>query len=219
MPQPARNTRPNGRFWLLLASASALLMAVLALALVAFALYVLRHDDSRTPRTETPASSTSDDAGAGCKVRRSGPLAFRSEGAQDTLHVSIEGTPCTQARLSIIVQAPDGAVLYRYDAPFPSHLTAEEARKPLPQAAEAFAASVFANAGIAGTTDALPPWADATAYYAEHQDAMKIDRAAYEALRRVKRPIFWHATGAETWRSVVYDPQTQKGRVILAGGA
>lgn len=216
MSQSPRPGRPSRRLWLLLASASALLMALATAWLLFTLVSVLRQG---SPAHSPAATGAREATGAACTVQRSAPLAFRSAASHDTLRVRIEGAPCAQARLTIVLQGPDGAELYRYEAPFPPHLTAEEAAKPLPQAAEDFAASVIANAGIAGTTDALPPWDDAVAYYAEHRDAIRIDQATYQALRRVRRPIFWHATGSETWRSVVYDPQRHRGRVILAGGA
>jgi hypothetical protein len=202
----------------IVAAASALLMV--ALALLAGVLLVhlrMRPVGSGDGAQALPSPHTQ--AAAACAVERSAPFAFRSAEARDTLRVRIQGDPCSQARLEIAVQGPDGAELYRYQAPFPPHLGAEEARHPLPEAAAGFADEVLANAGIAGSTDQLPPWPDALAYYAAHKDALKLDEPAYEALRRVHRPLLWHATGAETWRSVVYDPQSHAGKVILSGGA
>jgi hypothetical protein len=205
--------------WIALGAASAAL-ALLAAAWMLLAV-IAPHRPAAPPAAPAVAAPPAGAPGGAtdCDVERSAPVAFTRMQAQDTLHVTIQGAPCAKARVVITVQGPDGAELYRYEAPFPPHLGAEEARRPLPEAAASFADAVLANAGIAGSTDQLPPWRDAAAYYSTHKDALKLDEAGYEALRRVKRPILWHATGAETWRSVVYDPETRRGRVILAGGS
>ena len=196
------------------AAASAVLMVAIAL-LAAAVVYRARSGAS-------PAGVASD-APVGalprCTVERSGPVAFSGLARGDVLHVSIEGDPCWQGALHLRVEADDGAVLYRYDAPFKPHVARPWNDPRLDDAAADFAEQVLANASIAGTTAELPPWADAAVYYGEHHDGIQVDRAGYEALRRVQQPILWHATGAETWRSVVYDPVAHEARVILAGGS
>ncbi|HKI99441.1 MAG TPA: hypothetical protein VKB51_13295 [bacterium] len=222
-------SEPPRKLWMAIAAASAVLAAAVSVLLLVVAFRAVQRERAAPPPAEraepaTPsvapgsAPGTAVPSGAACDVQRSAPLAFRSAKPDDTLRVTIQGAPCARAKLSIVVRDPSGAELYRYEAPFAPHLNAQLAKEPLSQAAEAFAESVLANAGIAGTTDQLPPWLDAQAYYSEHRDALKVDEVIYEALRKVRRPILWHATGAETWRSVVYDPQTRSGLVILAGG-
>ncbi len=210
--------RISGRMIGYAAAASAGL-ALLSLLVFGAVLYQVHRRPAPPPAgTGGDPPPGADAPGPPCAVERSGPLAFRSAQPGDTLHVSVQGDPCWKALLRIRVVAPDGAELYRYEAPFKPHVATDWRDPRLDRAAESFADEVLANAGLVGSTAALPPWGDAQEYYAAHGNAIRVERLAYEALRADQRPILWHRTGRESWRSVVYDPQTHAARVILEGG-
>ena len=210
--------------------AGGLLVAVLAGAALLAAHWVPSRvqgpaDTNRAPVVAAPAPAAAPTPPghvpgpeAGCVVERSGPLAFRGSDTRDVVRVSILGRTCAEATLHIVLASAEGAELYRFEVALRSALAARASEAELLQAAEVFAQEAFDNAGIAGSTAELPSWSDALTYYAGHPEALKIKRPAYEALRRQHRPVFWHATGPESWRSVVYDPATGTARIIVAVG-
>jgi hypothetical protein len=211
MPEP----KPLLRY---AAAASALLMVVIALLAGAIAYQVFWPHPAGSGSAAAPGAAAGGSApaaggAAGCLVERSGTSPFRAIGARDTLHVRIAGDSCARAHLRIHVESEDGTLLYAFEGDF----APPAAQGPPREAAEAFADEVLASAGAAGTTAELAPWEDALAYYADQPRAVIVDRATYDALRASRRPILWHATPDGHWRAVIYDPQTQTARVILAG--
>ena len=217
-PQPGPRRRISERLIWTAAAVSAALALASVLAIGAVLYQAHRRPAPPAAGTGGDPPPGADAPGPPCDLERSGPVAFRNAEPGDTLRVSVQGDPCWKAVLRIRVVAPDGAEHYRYEAPFKPHVALDWRDPHLERAAAAFADEAVANAGLVGSTAALPPWGDAQEYYAAHGNAIRVERSAYEALRADRRPILWHRTGRESWRSVIYDPQTRAARVILEGG-
>jgi hypothetical protein len=154
--------------------------------------------------------------GPSCEVRKAGGVSFRSATARDVLEVSVGPGPCATARLSIMIRSDGGRVLYDYAQGFAQHVVYTD-QDPLHLQAVPFVDRLIAD-GVE-MSDRLPPWQAPDAYEAEHLAMILIDRAAYERLRQVARPLFSHPTYHEGWRSVVWDEARGKSVTVVEGGS
>lgn len=150
-----------------------------------------------------------------CHIEKSAPIAFSSP--DDTLNVSVAGTPCYEATLTITIKGQDSAKLYEYSARFKQHTVVAWEDPDLGKVAEALVNDILVPAKKS-TTAQLPPWAPQDEYYEEHYDVIQVTKERYNELRKQKLPIFRHPTHYEAWQSVIFDPNTRKAVVILTGG-
>lgn len=154
--------------------------------------------------------------GPSCEVRKARGVSFRSAAARDVLEVTVGPGPCASARLSITIRSDGGRVLYDYEQGFEQHVVYTD-QDPLHLQAVPFVDRLIAD-GVE-RSDRLPPWQAPDAYEAEHLAMILIDRAAYEHLRQVPRPLFSHPTYHEGWRSVVWDAAQGKAVTVVEGGS
>ena len=154
--------------------------------------------------------------GPSCQVQKARAVNFREPDSKDKLEVTVGPGPCATAMLTIAIRSDAGRLLYLYQQNFEQHVVHTD-QDPLHLQAVPFVDRMLAE-GV-GTSATLPPWQAPDAYEAEHMAMVLIDRAAYERLRRSPRPLFWHPTYHEGWRSVVWDQAAGKAITVVEGGS
>lgn len=149
-------------------------------------------------------------------MQKARAVSFRAPVSKDKLEVTVGPGPCATATLTIAIRSDAGRLLYLYQQNFEQHVVHTD-QDPLHLQAVPFVDRMLAE-GV-GTSATLPPWQAPDAYEAEHMAMVLIDRAAYERLRRSPRPLFWHPTYHEGWRSVVWDQAAGKAITVVEGGS
>lgn len=163
-----------------------------------------------------PGAGLAEPPGPACELQKSRAVSFRNTAAKDVLEVIVGPGPCLTATLTIAIRSDAGRLLYLYQQNFEQHVVHTD-QDPLHLQAVPFVDRMLAE-GV-GTSATLPPWQAPDAYEAEHMAMVLIDRAAYERLRRSPRPLFWHPTYHEGWRSVVWDQAAGKAITVVEGGS
>jgi len=151
-----------------------------------------------------------------CHIAKTKSIDFRNYTEKDVLFVSIEGTPCYEAKLKITIKTRQGQTLYHYEAPFKPHIAVHWADLEVPKDPQDFIDRLFRE-GPKRSQD-LPPFVSNKDFEDDHNSKLEVDPKLYEQIRRARRPIFWNLTHYEEWRYIGYDDKTKKGIVIVSGG-
>ena len=153
-----------------------------------------------------------------CNVERTAQIYFSSTSTTDALRVSVKGAPCWEGMASISITNKKGEIIYRRDQRFKS-LNAVQWDDPIqPDLAKEFVNHTIEK-GMVGDSSQLPPWeGKGDDFYEKNSTSPTIDTARYEALRKMKLPVFYHQTHYEGGRHLVYDPKQKVVVIILEGG-
>lgn len=154
---------------------------------------------------------------APCHVEKSQTVNFTDADAADVLSVSVNGNPCSQAKVAIVLRSAGGQEVYRYEGNFIEHMPYLIYEPELNKLVDFFVSKVIEGAILRQAND-LPPYTGVDSYYEATNDFVVISIAEYEKLRLTTMPLLWHATGESTWVHVVYNPDTQLSQVIMRGG-
>ena len=152
-----------------------------------------------------------------CDVTREAKVAFVGASAEDTLTIRVVGNPCSTASLTLTIRDKQGREVYLYEGVLLDHLPFIIYEPDLQPLVTFFAEKVIRDGFIRTTAD-LPEWQPVETYYESTNDIIIIPEHDYAALRQLHKPIFWHAAGDATWVHVVYDSDTEYGRIIMRGG-
>lgn len=153
-----------------------------------------------------------------CNLERTAKVYFSSALNPDTLRVAVKGNPCWEGMASISITNQKGQVLYRRDQRFKSLNAVQWDDPSQPALAKEFVDSTIEK-GMIGNSSKLPPWeGNADDFYEKNSTSPAIDTDRYEALRKLKLPVFYHQTYYEGGLHLVYDPKQKAVVVILEGG-
>jgi len=153
-----------------------------------------------------------------CKFERSAKVHFSGPQSLDTLRVSVIGSPCWEGMASISITSSTGDVLYRRDQRFKPLNSAQWDDPGQPDLARQFVDETI-ETGLREDSSQLPPWeGDGNAFYETNSTTLTIDPERYEALRKMKLPVFYHKTYYEGGIHLVYDPTQRAATIVLEGG-
>lgn len=152
-----------------------------------------------------------------CHSEKSLPVKFTGSDKEDRIYVSVSGTPCSQALVTIVLSESDGREVYRYEGNFIEHMPYLIYEPELNKLVDFFVNKVI-NEAVQRFTSDLPAYTGIDSFYEATNDFVVVPINEYEQLRQQKMPLLWHATGESTWVHVVYNPNTRISRVIMRGG-
>lgn len=153
-----------------------------------------------TPAT-APATPAESAAATGC----TGTAELPWPAAQLMIAGNLAGAACADAVATLEVRNPAGAVLHTFSAPISQITIAFNPRADHATMQSDLASWLSSNAFR--TTDALPAWpASASAPPVTFVPA--VDRAAYEAARAARRPLYCYPDNGESAACVAFDSAT-----------
>ncbi len=133
------------------------------------------------------------------------------------LSVSIEGKPCFEAMLVISIASENGAVWYRYEAPFKNHVVTHW-EDPLINEDARRLAKQLTQPDLFRRTSALPEWLQGDEYPEMGYQEFQVDRARYEDLREANWITYDHPIHYEAVISIAFDQKKQEVVEVLEGG-
>jgi hypothetical protein len=153
-----------------------------------------------------------------CNVERTAKIHFSSATSPDILRVAVKGNPCWAGMASISITTSKGRILYRRDQRFKSLNPVQWDDPSQPVLAKEFVDYTIEK-GIIGNSSGLPPWTgNAEDFYDNNSTSVAIDVDRYEALRKLKMPVFYHQTYYEGGIHLVYDTKQKAAVIVLEGG-
>ncbi len=150
-----------------------------------------------------------------CDYHKTEKLLFGSPSPNNksTLTVSVKGMPCYEAVYSIFITDKVGRELYKYSESFKNHTAIQWDDPGLDAVAEELVEATGNRSRK--TSDELPPYKSVNETQAiEEFVPEEISASKYEDYRKKRLPLFYHKTGYESGRWLVFD-QTKSKAVIL----
>lgn len=152
-----------------------------------------------------------------CNYSRQTPIAFTDNKVDDQLRISVSGSNCDDAELSIQLITDTGVMAYDYSGRLVEHMPFGLSGQGLAVVVPTYINALLTEASQRNTRD-LPAYTDTEQFYAATNDFVTIDAAAYDELRQQQRAVLWHTTGDASWVHLVYDGTSGKSKVIMRGG-
>jgi hypothetical protein len=151
-----------------------------------------------------------------CSVTRESQVSFTGLDSNDRLSLTIKGSPCYEASLSVSITSDTGKVLYEYKSKFKPLVAAQWDDSDLDEDAEILA-DRFVDPAAFGLTNELPEWLPESDYYEANYQKIQISREDYEQLRLKRWVTYTHPIHYEGWRVVAFDPENQHSIVVSEG--
>lgn len=152
-----------------------------------------------------------------CEIVEDVDVHFSRLDQPDHLTITVSGSPCYEATLTISVTTPDGELLYQYQAPFKRHTAVQWDDPSLDKDAERLVDRLLGDESFGLTSD-LPVWLSEDDYYEANYQVLQIDQDYYEALRESRWVTFSHPIHYEGWKVVAFDRNKNETIVVSEGG-
>lgn len=151
-----------------------------------------------------------------CNIARQSQVSFAGADSDDQLAITIQGSPCYDASLSVSIASATGTQLYEYEARFKPHVAVHWEDSSLDADAERLAGR-FVDPESFGRTSDLPQWMPESDYYEANYQIIQISREDYEDLRHKDWITYTHSVHYEGWRVVAFDPENQRSIIVSEG--
>jgi hypothetical protein len=169
--------------------------------------------------TKDDINKTKDANLPSCKIEKIIPINFKNVKSNDKLYISVIGSPCYKAILTIKIISEDNKVLYEYIQPFKKHVATQWDDPNLVADANNFVNHLIKNHSVSASN--LPPFSSSEAEAETpvgFEYTITINKEFYKNIIKSNKPIFSHPTHYEAWRYIVYDEKINKGIIILEAG-
>ena len=151
-----------------------------------------------------------------CDVSRQSLVSFAGPDSKDQLAVTIQGSPCYEASLTISIASATGTRLYEYEASFKPHTAVHWEEPGLDGVAERLADRLVDPESFS-LTSGLPQWLPEADYYEANYQVIQISKEQYEELRTKDWVTYTHSVHYEGWRVVAFDPENQRSIIVSEG--
>ncbi|MBI2522040.1 MAG: hypothetical protein HYV97_16605 [Bdellovibrio sp.] len=135
----------------------------------------------------------------------------------DVLKISINGNPCWEGVYEIRIMDKDGIELYNYTTEFKSLVAIQWDLIEIQDAKNLIRKTN--KEGVWKNTAEMPDFpTNMKAFHDKYSLSIQVEKEAYQDYKGMKLPIFFHFTGYESWRYVIYDSKLKKSVILFSGG-